>query len=282
MNWKFQRIICVWLMCICLFGCMPGVSNDPDESPDPWQDSLKGPEWVEEFWDIPMPTEVYPLYMSNLLEMKDEAFELSMGTRNRESGTVIYRFYKGCISIIQVKILTDIEYFICPYGDTYRCYRRECPAGNIPGEFELVREFSSESEMKEHLTYCLDGTFPSFAALVGIDQNATYHKKFEYEWTNPDTGETSPITYDMYLLANDSGEDVLLFADPQTNMIARIIFPEQATDFNLPTRWREWNDDQLFEQMLVANYISTKHYHQMLESESSKWNELISSLSTVR
>lgn len=271
-------------MCTCLLGCMPGASNDPgeNENVDPWQSGPEEPVWQEEFWDVPVPTKVYPLYIFDMLEMRDDALEISVGARKRECGTAIYRFYKGCIYVTQVKPLIDIEYFICPYGKAYRCYRRECPAGKTPGEFALTREFSSEEQIKEYLIYCLDGSFPSFAVMVGIDQNATYRRKFEYDWKNPDTGEISTIVFDMYLLVNESGEDVLLFADPQTNMIDRIVFPKDATDPDLPTNWRKWSDDELFENMLVANYFYTKHYHQMHEAESKKWNELISSLSSVR
>lgn len=271
-------------MCVCLFGCMPGVSNDPDGNTDPWQDSFGESIQQEEYWDVPIPTEVYPLYVSDMLVMKDDVMEISIGANlsKRECGTTIYRFYKGCISVTQVKILTDIEYFICPYGKVFRCYKRECPAGKTPGEFELIREFTNEAQIEEYLIYCLDGSFPSFALMAGINKRAQYERMFEYGWKNPDTEETEQIVFEMYSLDNESGQDVLLFADIETNMWVRVVFPEEATDPHLPLDWREWTEEELFENMLVSSRTYTQHYHQMTKFEVLKWNDLISNLSTVR
>lgn len=284
MNMQLFKIIFSLCLCMLLTGCMPGVSNDPYENVDPWQDNSGEPVWQEEFWDVPTPTEVYPLYISDMLVMEDIALEISINASisNRECGTTIYRFYKGCIFVTQVKIMSDIEYFICPYGKMFRCYRRECLAGKTPGEFELIREFTSQAQIEEYLIYCLDGTFPSFAVMAGINRDAKYERKFEYDWENPDTGEISTIVFDMYSLINDNEKDILLFADVETNMWVRVVFPEEATDPYLSPDWRKWTEEELFENMLISSSTYSHHYHQMTEYESKKWNELISSLSTVR
>lgn len=282
MNMQLFKIIFSLCLCMLLTGCMPGVSNDPDENVDPWQDNSGEPVWQEEFWDVPTPTEVYPLNISDLLKMEDEVLELRISTSNRECGTTIYRFYNNCIFITQVKTLIDIEFFICPYANTYRYYRRDCPKGKAPGEFDLILEFSTKAQMEDYLIYCLDGSFPSFAAMVGLDKNAKYERKYEYDWQIPGTNEIEPIIFDMYSLINDSGEEVLLFADTETNMWVRAIFVADATEPDLPTNWREWTEEQLFANMLVSSSTYTYHYHQMNENESKKWNELISSLSTVQ
>ena len=261
---------------------MPGVSNDLDENDGPWQEGSDEIVWEEDYWDMPVPTEVYPLDMTDLLAMKDEAFELQIGTSKRQGGRATYRYYKGCILITQVKEMNNREYFLCPYNDTYCCYRREWPLGKLQGEFELIREFSTRAEMEEYLMYCLDGDFPSFAAVIGVDRKARYESEFEYDWQHPNTGEISTIVFDMYSLVNESNEIVLLFVDPKTNMLARVVFPEDATDTDLPINWKEWSEEQLFENMLVADYINTRHYHQMTEVESIMWDELMSSLSTAR
>ena len=261
---------------------MPGVSNDPDENVDPWQEGRDEIVWEEDYWDVPTPTEVYSLNISDLLKMQDEVLELRISTSNRECGTTIYCFYKDCIFITQVKTFIDVEFFLCPYRNTYRYYRRECPLGKPPGEFELVQEFSTKAQMEEYLIYCLDGTFPSFAVMAGINRDAKYERKFEYDWEDPDTGEISTIVFDMYSLVNDNEQDVLLFADVETNMWVRAVFPEEATDPHLPPDWRQWTEEELFENMLVSSRTYSHHYHQMSEFESKKWNELISSFSTAR
>lgn len=275
-------------VCVSLMGCMAGVSNDPAENEVPWLEDMELPGLGKEIWDIPCAAEVYPVNIRSLIRPQTAALEITITSSHLAFDSVKYRFYRGCIMVLNIDLPESAsarervqEYFIGPYNDVYRCYRREYVVGEGKEPFEEIREFADYSQVEEYLTYCADGTFPSFASLVGIHRQASFEGKFEYDWKNPQTQEIEQIKFDTYLLRLEDEREVLMFANTETNLLERVIFPGDVTDENLSPDWRNWSEKQLFEQMLVADRIYINHIRQIPEENQAEWDDLVAGLSTV-
>ena len=287
-----MKVYCAMMLaasvCVSLMGCMPGVSNDPAENEAPWLEDMELPGWEKEVWDIPCATEVYPMDIRSLIRPQTVALEIRLSSSHLSFDLVKYTFYRGCIMVRNVKLPESAsekervqEYFIGPYNDVYRCYQREYCEGEEKEGFGVMREFANCSQVEEYLTYCADGTFPSFASLAGIHRQALPQGRFKYDWYNPQTKESERIEFDMYLLCTEDEREILLFANTETNLLERIIFPEEVTDKDLSSDWRNWSEKQLFEQMLVANHIYVNHIRQIPEEYQKEWDDLVAGLSTV-
>ena len=287
-----RRTLCAMTLtvfvCVMLIGCMPGVSNDPAENDVPWLEDMDSPGWEKEIWDIPCVTEVYPLNIHSLIQPQTAALEIRLTSSHMDFDLVKFTFYRGCIMVMNVDLSGNEkpgeyiqEYFIGPYNDVWRCYRREYCVGEEKEPFELMREFANASQVEEYLTYCTDGTFPSFASLVGIHREALPKGRFEYDWKNPQTEEIEHIKFDMFVLTLEDEREILMFANSETNMLERIVFPEKATGEDLPSDWRNWSNKQLFEQMLLANRMYINHIRQIPEEKQKPWDDLVAGLSTV-
>jgi hypothetical protein len=287
-----RRTLCAMTLavffCVTLIGCMSGVSNDPAENDVPWLEDIDLPGWEKEIWDIPCVTEVYPLNIHSLIQPQAAALEIRLTSSHMDFDLVKYTFYRGCIMVTDVDLPRTAggkeyiqEYFIGPYNDLYLCYSREYYMGDEQGPFILMREFATLSQVEEYLTYCTDGTFPSFASLVGVHREASPEGRFEYDWKNPQTEEIEQIKFDMYVLTLEDGREILMFANTETNILERIVFPEETTGEDLPADWRNWSNKQLFEQMLVANRVYTSHIRQIPEEYQKTWDDLVAGLSTV-
>lgn len=288
MRKRYCALMLALTACLSLAGCMPGVSNDPAENDLPYLEDMEMSGWEKEIWDIPCATEVHPLDIGSLIRPQTAALEIRFTSSHMSFDLVKYTFYRGCIMVMDVKFSESAgmrecvqEYFIGPYNDVYHCYRREYCVGEEKEPFELMREFTNYSQVEEYLTYCTDGTFPSFASLVGIHRQASAEGRFEYDWKNPQTKEKERIEFDMYLLRLEDEREILMFANTETNMLERIIFPEEATDEDLPSDWRNWSEKQLFEQMLVADRMYIDHIRQIPEEYQKEWDDLVAGLSTV-
>ena len=285
-----MRACCTMMLavsvCVSLMGCMPGVSNDPAENEAPWLEDMELLGGEDELWDIPPVREVHPLNVRSLLERQTEVLEIRFSSSHRGFNLVRYTFYRGCILVLNASTGEGYqqnirEYFIGPYNDAYHCYRREYCEGDTPPAFDLMREFANYGQVEEYLTYCTDGSFPSFATVGGIHKEASPQGRFEYDWYNPQTKETERIEYDMYLLCTEDEREILMFANPETHMLERIIFPEQVTGENLSSDWETWSDKETFEQMLVANYTYLQHIRQVPEEKREEWEDMLARLSTV-
>lgn len=269
LRWIF--LLCALLLAVS--ACAPISTQGPDDSDE--DDTL---------WDIPVPKDIYPLSVDHLKESELPVVCISFGTKKvRDYGSVDYTYCGDCIHIFQYyqnSTLDIREYFFCPYEGTYRGYMREYSDVGEKSWFEEWREFDSKSEVEAFLLSHIDGDFPSYGALLGVDADAVYQGTYEHfvqVGRKPDNGYT--MDGNLYSLKTKDGRTLLLLAEYETGILYGVVSVQAGVRDGLSDDWEVWSEDQIYQYLKRASEVRVEEAREMTVNYLKDWDLWVEQLS---
>ena len=273
---RWIPLLCALLLLVS--ACAPFSTQEPNEKNDT---DLSDGAKDDALWDIPIPKDIYPLSIDHLLESELPVVRVSLGCKDRGYGSVYYTYCEGCIHIFQLYPTMDVrEYFFCPYEGGYRGYMREYLEMGEKSEFEVWREFGNKREVETFVLSHIDGDFPSYGVLLGVDADAEYQGHYEYfvqEGEQPEDYYT--LQGDLYSLETEDDRTLLLLAERETGVLFGVISIQSGVQVGLPDDWEIWSDAQIYQHFKRVSNLKVYENREMTVNYLKDWDSWVKELS---